>query len=130
MIFSNRNLSELDENVYIDNKTFDENYAFNLKTPILCVNTLQYPKVKFHGILLDPHFKFFFFPLTLNKSQLKFLIDCTIWEQEKIPCPKKLSQPFITHWYILIWCTQFISGVVPQVIFWMNWFSSKRWWFV
>jgi hypothetical protein len=58
MIFSNRNLSELDENVYIDNNNFDENYALNLKTPILCVNTLQSPKVKFLGIMLDPHLNF------------------------------------------------------------------------
>jgi hypothetical protein len=58
MLFTNLNINNLGENVFIDNNNFEGDYVDDLKTPILCVNTHQSPKVKFLGILLDPHLNF------------------------------------------------------------------------
>jgi hypothetical protein len=58
MLFSNINAADIGENIYIDNNNFDNTYNLALKSPILCVNTLPSPKVKFLGVLLDPNLNF------------------------------------------------------------------------
>jgi hypothetical protein len=45
MLFTNLNINNLGENVFIDDNNFEGDYVDDLKTPILCVNTHQSPKV-------------------------------------------------------------------------------------
>jgi uncharacterized phage-associated protein len=45
MLFSCRNQGEVNTSVYIDNNNYGANYIPELKTPILCVNNMQSPKV-------------------------------------------------------------------------------------
>ncbi len=52
MLFTSLNISNLGENAFIDKKNFEGNCVSDLKTPVLCVNILQSPKVKFLGILI------------------------------------------------------------------------------
>jgi hypothetical protein len=58
MLFSSRNQGEVNASVYIDNNNYGANYIPELKTPILCVNNMQSPKVKFLGVILDPNLNF------------------------------------------------------------------------
>jgi hypothetical protein len=75
MLFSNRNQGEVNSSVYFDNSNYNADYLPVLTTPILRVNNMQLPKVKFLGVLLDPNLNFC--PHTKIFPQ-KFQIPCII----------------------------------------------------
>jgi hypothetical protein len=60
MLFSNSAPVDHCEIIYIDNNNYDDTYDPALKLPILSVNQLQIPKIKFLGVLLDPQLTFVF----------------------------------------------------------------------
>jgi hypothetical protein len=58
MMFTTSYVNVNDFNIYIDNNNYHDLYDDGLKSPIICINNLPSPKVKFLGVLIDPNLNF------------------------------------------------------------------------